>query len=181
MATVFNDRISEAWKSSQWIIDEMFDHGMCFMEGYLPSIDLTLLETNLERLSDLSSSFDLSRSTWSDSASESDWNQTYQRHEYVSFFQSKRIIMLHFDYLMRCAEYEFVIKLMIEPEANLEVIIYRENFLPRNETQDRFFAACYHLKYLHELFHAPALFLGPDTLSYPQWPDVVPDEWQRLL
>ena len=89
--------------------------------------------------------------------------------------------MLHVDYLMACSGYEFAIKLIIEPDANLEVIIYRENFLPRNETQERFEVTCYHLKYLHRLFHGPALFIGPDTLNYPKWPDVVPDEWQRLL
>ena len=181
MTTAFDDRINEAWSESQWILDDMFDSGMCFFEGYIPVVDLTGLESRLSQLTDKPSSIDFSHSVWSESTSETDWNRTYPLKDYVRFFQTGRISMLHADYIAVCAGYSFTFKLIFEREANLEVICYRDNLLPRNETQDRFKAACHHLKDLHILFDGKALFLGPDTLNYPVWPNLVPDEWQRLL
>jgi len=179
MQASFDERVASAWVDSQWIIDEMFNGGMCLFEGYIPSIDLDLLEESLPRLTD--GAIDFRYSTWSDSTTESDWNRTYPSSDYVSFFHSGRIVLLHADYVADCDGHPFTFKLMFEPEGNLEVICYRENLLPRSETHDRFKAACHHLKDLYVLFHGEALFLGPDSQDYPEWPDFVPDEWQRLL
>ncbi len=48
----FNDRVMVAWRHGQWMIDDMFDQGMCFFEGYISTIDTNLLEVRLGELRD---------------------------------------------------------------------------------------------------------------------------------
>ena len=179
MPTSFDKRIEQAWTDSDWIIEDMFDNGMCFFEGYVPAIDLDSLSAVLPQLTD--ASIDCQTSTWSDDTDESDWNRVYTLSDYVKFFRAGRIVLLHADYSVTVSGYDFTFKLMFEPDANLEIIVYRENLLPRTETHLRFVAACHYLRHLQSTFAGAALFLGPDTLNYPVWPDIVPKEWQRLL
>lgn len=180
MAPSFDDRIAQLWTSQQWLFDEMFAHGMCFIEGYIPSIDLQCLDVSCERLAKLSTEIDYRSSTWSNESTKDEWTRSYTPQQYCQMFRLGKIVMLHVDYTAPCDGYDLTFKLMIEPLGNLEVIVYRENFLPREETHERFHAACVHLKCLQGLFSGPVLFLGPDTLTYPAWPDTVPQEWCRL-
>ena len=180
MASSFDDRIVRAWTSEKWLFDAMFAEGMCFIEGYLPSIDLQRLEVSFDRLAKLPAELDFRRSIWSNESTEEEWTHSYTPNQYRQMFSSEKIVMLHVDYTAPCDGFDLTFKLMIEQLGNVEVIVYRENFLPREETYERFHAACLHLKHLQELFGGPALFLGPDTLNYPEWPDTVPQEWYRL-
>ena len=179
MSDSFDERVEQAWAESDWIIEDMFDNGMCFFEGFIPSVDLAVLDSALPHLTD--SPVNCQYSVWSNDTSESDWNRTYPLADYISFFRNGRILMLHVDYSVAVSGFDFTLKLIFEPDADLEIIFYRENLLPRTETRDRFVAACHYLSRLKSTFNGPALFLGPDTLNYPVWPDVVPKEWQRLL
>ena len=179
MPNSFDERVEQAWTDSDWIIEDMFDNGMCFFEGYVPAIDLDSLAEVLPQLTD--TSIDCQSSTWSNNTNESDWNRAYPLSDYVTFFRDGRIVLLHADYSVTVSGYDFILKLMFGPDANLEIIFYRENLLPRTETRARFIAACHYLRHLQSTFDGAALFLGPDTLNYPAWPDVVPKEWQRLL
>ena len=179
MSNPFDERVEQAWTDSDWIIEDMFDNGMCFFEGYVPAVDLESLNSTLPKLTD--TPIDCQYSTWSNDTDESDWNRTYALSDYVTFFRNGRIVLLHADYTATVAGFDFTLKLMFEPDANLEIIFYRDNLLPRTETRARFTAACHYLRHLHGAFNGEALFLGPDTLNYPVWPNVVPKEWQRLL
>ena len=103
MTIAFDHRISEAWSESQWILDEMFDNGMCFFEGYVLAVDLTALESPFSRLTGDTSSIDFSSSVWAESTSEVDWDRTYPLEDYVKLFQSGQILMLQADYVCDCA------------------------------------------------------------------------------
>lgn len=178
MPPSFDERVEQFWAASDWMIDDMFNGGMCFFEGYVPAIDLDLLDTVLPQLA--GASIDFRCSTWSNDTNGSDWNRVYQLSEYVTFFRAGKILSLHADYTVAQAGFDFTLKLMFEPEGNLEIIFYRENLLPRTETRARFKAACHYLCHLKSVFHGAALFAGPDTLDYPQWPGSIPKEWFQL-
>ena len=174
----FDERVHRAWTEGEWIIDEMFNEGMAFFEGYIPAIDLDRLDVALSQLTE--HELDCTYSVWSNDTSETDWNHVYPLPEYIKFFRSGRIHMLDVQYSVNFSTYSFGLKLIFLPDADLEIIFCRENLLPRNETQPRFIAACNYLRHLQMLLGGEALFLGPDTLNYPDWPDTVPPEWQRL-
>lgn len=178
MPPSFDQLVEQAWTDSAWMIDDMFNHGMCFFECYIPAIALESLESSLNELTD--SGLDCSNSVWGEDTAEADWHRTYSLVEYVSFFRSGRIHLLHADYNVNFAGYTFTLKLMFEREGNLEIIFYRENLLPRAETHARFVAACQYFRRLHSLFQGAALFIGPDGLDYPDWPHSAPPQWFRL-
>jgi hypothetical protein len=179
MASSFKDRVNEAWNESPWIVEELFDHGMCFFEGYIPDIELDNLKDGLVRLSQTTSSVDYSFSVWDNTTTPEVMSQKYTVEEYVSFLRSSRIVCLHANVETICAGYSFFFKLIFWPNAELNIIVYRQNLLPKDETQNRFLAVCSYFKSLYELFGGKALFLGPDTLDYPNWPDLSPGTWQR--
>lgn len=179
MHEAFDQLVEQAWTEFTWTIDDMFNHGMCFFEGYIPAIALGSLESFLAQLTH--SKLDCSHSVWGENTSEADWHRTYSLAEYVSFFHSGRIYMLHVDYRVNFCGYMFNLKLIFEREGNLEIIFYRENLLPRTETHARFVAACQYFRHLCSLFQGAALFIGPDGLGYPDWPHSAPPQWLRLL
>ena len=52
MPNSFDERVEQAWTDSDWIIEDMFDNGMCFFEGYVPAIELESLDSTLPKLTD---------------------------------------------------------------------------------------------------------------------------------
>ncbi|NNE84815.1 MAG: hypothetical protein HKN28_12690 [Alphaproteobacteria bacterium] len=125
----------------------------------------------------------LTAAIWSDETTESDWNKNYELAEYVAFFDSRKVVMLHFDYEIRVGNTNLSQRLMIEKfhrETALEIICYREPILSASNPKQAISDAVSEFRNLKRLFQGDALFLGPDTLNYPKSPTDYPKEWLKI-
>lgn len=173
----------EIWPWFGPVMEEMKYEGMCFFEGYIPSIAERALLSPLSELEGRAKYCNCIMSTWSNETTELDWNKVYDLAEYVDFFSSGRILRLHFDYEVRSGGTNLSQKLMFDKDdraTSLEIICYREPILsspnPRQAVADAVSEICN----LKRLFAGDALFLGPDTLDYPKSATDNPKEWLRI-
>ena len=174
----------EVWEKSNEIIEEM-QKGMCFFEGFLPSIQFNKIRDALQNLSTRAPNFDCTQSVWENKTTPEDWNRKYELEECLKFFEAGKIYHLHFDYTFQTKCIELYLKLIFIPsiertKADVEIICYREGLQPWEEAKERFFLAIDHLRGLKECLNCSALLIGPDTLNYPDWPQEVPGEWLRV-
>lgn len=169
----------EIWPLFDWVLDEMRS-GMGFFEGYLPTIRSDLLPP-LTTLIDRSQSHDFTTSTWSNDTTETGGNTDYSVPEFIEFFRSGDIVMLDFDYTVQTRALE--LRLMFEKDDTgtaLEIICYREPILGSDNPKEAVATAISEFRYLRRLFQGDALFIGPDTLDYPESATEYPKVWLRI-
>ena len=172
----------QIWLNFSWIIDEMKD-GMCFFEGYIPSVETEDLQPRLSELINNSQSWSSLYSVWSNNTTKSDWERKYTISEYLEFFRAGKIILLHFDYERKTEGLSIHQKLIFEKCGEiltLEIICYREAILESAYPKDALEKSISELRYIKKLFNGDSLFIGPDTLNYPKNKDDNPKEWLRI-
>jgi len=158
----------------------MFDEGMCFYEAYITNFPLPRFTETLERFASNHPALTLTDSVWRNDTPESIMAAHHSVEDYANYYLQGKLSLLTCDYTTHVQSFDFNVRLMFEPPANLEIIMRRENLLPHNEMEDRFVASCAHFSRLRDIFGGTALFLGPDTLDYPESANVAPDVWLKL-
>jgi len=169
-----------AWLWFQPILEDMFDEGMCFYEAYITNFALPRFTETLGRFVSDHPALTLTDSVWQNDTPESMMAANHSVADYANYFLHGELSLLNCDYKTRVQTFDFNVRLIFEPPANLEIIMRRENLLPRDQTEDRFVASCAHFSRLRDIFGGTALFLGPDTLDYPESANVAPDVWLKL-
>jgi hypothetical protein len=173
----------DIWPQFSWVIDELREEGMCFIEGYIPLIGQTDLLTPISELIGRSKCFDFSYSVWSENTTETERERDYSSAEYTELFRSNQVVTLHFDYEYETDHIVLNQKLMIEKndsEISLEIICYREAILQSDDSKEAVETALSEFRYLKHLFDGDALLIGPDTLDYPVSGTEFPKEWLRI-
>lgn len=173
----------QIWSEFKWVIDEMKD-GMCFFEGYIPSIGQEDLGKKLRKLIGASITCTFMDSVWSNDTTESDWEKEHTPSEYIEFFTSDKILILHLNYEKKTDDIVINLKLIFEKEngllKTLEIICYRESILGSNNPEKAVEIVINELRYLNQLFKGDSLFIGPDTLNYPKNKNENLKEWLRI-
>jgi len=179
MSTQHAKSDDEIWRWFQPCLEDMFDDGMCIYAGYITEFVLPEFKSNLYTFAIEHEPADFTGSVWQNETEESVMTSQHSIEEYADFYLKKQLSLLICDYSTRVDDAEFKIRLIFEPTADLEIVIHRDNLLPRSETKRRLAASCNHLAQLRETFGGSALFLGPDTLDYPESPETAPKYWVR--
>ena len=179
-------RFDEIWPRFSWVIEEM-RNGMCFFEGYVPSLGGSGLLDPLSKLMERADSHTFRMSTWSNETAASDWSRQYSVGEYVEFFESGGIHTLNFDYEVLASRTPLVLKLLFnrdrsggQSEVALEIVCYRDTLLSSPEPKQAIADAIAEFRALKFLFCGDALFLGPDTLDRPRSATDFSPEWLRI-
>ena len=170
------------WEKFEYIIEEMLD-GLAFFEGYLLNLSPEKLDSAILSLSShpLNATFDFS--IWSNESTKEEWEKSYTPEEYIEFFKSQKIILLQTEYLTFQNEFELHLKLIIEEwKDNLiaEIICYRTPILSSHNPKYAIKAAITEFIRLKDLFGGGSLFIGPDTLKYPENNETYPSEWIKI-
>ena len=76
--------------------------------------------------------------------------------------------------------FRLIIQNTNDGKVDLEIICYREGLQPWDEAKSRIMLPIQHFRKLQSSFKGQGLYVGPDTLNYPSWPDTAPDEWMRI-
>ncbi len=173
----------QIWPEFKWVIDEMKD-GMCFFEGYIPTIGQEDLSKKLQKLIDASVTYTFMYSVWSNDTTESEWEKEYTLSEYIGFFSINKILLLHFNFEKKIDDIVINLKLIFEKEngilKTLEIICYREPILGSGNPKKAVEVAINELRYLRQLFEGDSLFIGPDTLNYPKNKNEHLKEWLKI-
>ncbi|MEP3234044.1 MAG: hypothetical protein ABJO30_14560 [Hyphomicrobiales bacterium] len=172
------------WQEFDYIIDEISNHGMCFFVGYLPSISNDNMDAGLRALTDAPLKADLRNSVWSDSSVEQERRRSYSAEEYLELFKSGKITMLNAEYRPTQCGLQLHLKLMIDKrddKLDLENISYREPILSCDEPKRGVKTAATEFVRLKKLFDGEVLFVGPDTLNYPDDTGTHPKEWIKIV
>jgi len=175
-------KFDEIWPHFSWVIEEMRD-GMGFFEGYITSIGENNLLVPLSKLIWRARSHSFTSSAWSDETTEADRERDYDAADYVAFFDSGRIAMLDFEYEFRAGNADLDQKLMFDRDeagTALEIICFRDAILSSPEPKQVIADAISEFRHLKHLFQGDALFLGPDTLDYPQSATDYPRAWLKI-
>lgn len=173
----------DIWPHFSWVLDDMRDHGMVFFEGYIPILGQRELSAPLAALVDRAVSHTFMRSTWSNEADVSLWNQDHDTATYLSFFESRQILTLHFDYEACIGRTPLVLKLMFDRDDSrtaLEIICYRDAILASSDPKQAVADAIAEFRNLKQLFRGDALLLGPDTVDVPTSATEFPQVWLRI-
>lgn len=170
------------WPRFKWVIDELKE-GMCFFEGYIPTISEDELLSPLSNLISRARNHSFKSSVWSNDTSESDWEKEYSHSQYVESFYSNKIHMLHFDYELETDAIVLSHRLIFERDdvnTALEIICYRGPILESIDPKESVKTAICEFQFLKNLFKGNALFIGPDTLDYPSSSTEYPDLWIKI-
>lgn len=169
-----------AWLWFQPILEDMFDGGMCFFEAYITSFPLPQFRETLERFAAEHLAMTLADSVWQNDMPESMMAASHSVADYANYFLRGDLSLLTCDYAVCVQTFDFNVRLIFEPPDNLEIIMRRENLLPRDQMKARFIASCGYFARLRAVFGGTALFLGPDTLDYPESANIAPEHWLKL-
>ncbi len=164
------------------LIDDIKD-GACFFEGYIPSIDKDDLNGKLLQLMGESIRHTFIFSVWSDDSTEAEWEQEYPLSKYIDYFNTKKILILHYSYEKIIQGISFNIKLMFEDlseSRTCEIICYSEPILESNNPPEAIKIAIGELRHLRSVFEGDSLFIGHATLNYPKTKDDDLREWLRI-
>ncbi len=170
------------WSQFNWVIDKMKE-GMCFFEGYIPGIGQDDLLFSLSELIRRTRIQSFKSSVWSNDISEAEREKEYTPSQYVELFHTNKIVLLGFYYELETDIVVINQKLMFEKTkaaTALEIICYREPILGSNNPKEAVRSAIREFQHLNHLFKGNALFIGPDTLSYPTSSTEYPNEWLRI-
>ena len=180
MSTQHAKSNDEIWRWFQPCLEDMFDDGMCIYAGYITDFDLREFKSNLNTFAIGHESADFTGSVWQNETEQSVMPSRHSIEKYADFYLTEQLSLLICDYSTRVDDAEFKFRLIFEPTADIEIVIHRDNLLPRGEMKRRFAASCNHLAQLMDTFDGSALFLGPDTLDYPESPETAPRHWLRI-
>lgn len=172
----------DIWPQFNWVIEEMQD-GMSLFEGYIPTIDQDELLDSLLEMIRRTRVHSLKSSIWSNDATDNEMKREYTPAQYVELFRANRIICLHFIYEMEADSITLEQMLMFEKDdlgIVLEIICYREPILGSDNYREAVSEAISEFRYLKQLFGGEALFIGPDTSSYPKSNTECPEEWLKI-
>ncbi len=172
----------KVWEKFNYIIEEMQD-GVCFFEGYILNVSMKKLEEGIKSLCTTPFNAMLDYSVWSDESTKEEWAKSYKPEQYLDLFKANKIICLQPEYLTIQHEYKLHIKLMIDTiddKTTIEIICYRDPILDSKDPKQAIDAAIMEFIRLKKLFGGSSLFIGPDTLSYPEDDQTYPDEWIKV-
>ena len=173
----------DIWNDFEYIIEDMRT-GMAFFEGFILNVSEKKLEQGIKSLCSPPFNANLELSTWSNESTKEEWEKSYKTEEYIEFYQVDKIVMLQPEYLTRQNDFEVHLKLMIEKwEACTiaEIICYRDPILESDDPKRAVNAAIIEFVRLKKLFGGSSLFIGPDTLNYPEDDETYPKEWIKII
>ncbi len=173
----------EIWKQFDYVVKEMRDCGMCFFEGFILSLSNEKIHQGVRSLCGSPLNADLSLSTWSDGSTKEDREKTYSTDQYVELFDRGKISTLQLEYHPIQNDVRLHIKLMIEKWYGMiiaEIICFREPILASSDPKQAVYLSVLEFLRLKALFVGSSLFIGPDTLNYPESDDIYPEEWIKL-
>jgi hypothetical protein len=173
-----NTKFENIWRDFEWVLNDMRD-GMVFLEGYLLKIKTEDLINHLRSIDKAINPESFQNPTWANKTTEKDWNKIYSPEEYVRLFKNGDILTLHFNYKKKIESDTLEIKLMFAG-AHLEVVCYRDPILNSANPKQAIKAFIIHCEQLLSLFEGDSLFIGPDTLSYPDNAQNYPKEWIKI-
>lgn len=174
---------SDIWNDFEYVVEDM-RNGMCFFEGYIMNVSEKRIEDGIKSLCCAPFNATLQLSTWSNESTEEEWQKSYTTEEYLEFYRVDKIVSLQPEYLTRQNGFELHLKLMIEKWENFtvaEIICYRETILESAAPKRAINAAIIEFVRLKKLFGGSSLFIGPDTLNYPEDDETYPKEWIKVI
>lgn len=173
----------EVWRQFDYVVKEMRDEGVCFFEGFILSLSNEKIDQALQSLCGATFDATLNLSTWLNGSTKEEWEKTYSTDQYFESFKTGNIITLQPEYEPLQNEIKLHIKIMIEKwddKMIAEIICYREPILASRDAKQAVHAAVIEFLRLKELFGGSSLFIGPDTLNYPESDDIYPSEWIKV-
>jgi hypothetical protein len=182
-AWVEMNEFKNIWNKFEHVIDEMRT-GMGFFEGFILNVSEEKIEAGIRSLCSAPFNAKLELSTWSNESTKEEWGKSYKTEEYLEFYRRKKIITLQPEYLTYQNDFELHLKLMIEKwEAFtvVEIICYRDQILDSIDPKRAVKAAINEFIRLKNLFEGTSLFIGPDTLNYPENDETYPEEWIKII
>ncbi len=174
----------QIWPQFQDLIDELYS-GMCFFEGYIPNTQVNDLTFPFAELTNSSLSHTYEFSTWSNETTKAEWEKTYSPAEYLEFFRTGKILMLHFNYERNIDGLSVKMKLILwhAHDGNgktVEIICDRNAIINSKNIKLSVKKAIAEIRRIMYLFDGNALFIGPDTLDYPESPNDYPSLWIKI-
>ncbi len=171
------------WKNFEYVIDEMRT-GMGFFEGFILNVSEEKIEAGIRSLCSSPFNAKLELSTWSNESTKEEWEKSYKTEQYLEFYRVDKIITLQPEYLTYQNGFELHLKLMIqkwEAFTVAEIICYRDPILDSIDPKRAVNAAINEFIRLKDLFEGSSLFIGPDTLNYPENDETYPEEWIKII
>lgn len=173
----------DIWKRFGYIIDEM-RAGMAFFEGFILNVSEKKIEAGIQSLCSSPFNATLELSTWSNESTKEEWEKSYKTKEYLDLYRADKIITLQPEYLTCQNGLELHFKLMIEKWEEFtvaEIICYRDPILDSIDPKRAVKTAINEFIRLRDLFEGSSLFIGPDTLNYPEDDETYPEEWIKII
>lgn len=110
-------------------------------------------------------------------------DQEYSAIEQLDLFKTGKLSILALDYDYIQDGNRLKHRLIIEKwdeQTIVEIICYREPILISADPKKAVASAILEFRRLKELFGGSSLFIGPDTLNYPENDESYPDEWIKV-
>jgi len=171
------------WEQFDYVIREMRDEGMCFFEGFILSVSDEKLYEAIRSLCSPPLDAALKLSTWSNDTTKEERNKFYTTDQYLELFRVGKIVTLQPEYEPIQNEIKLHLKIMIEKWDNkltAEIICYRGPILSSHDPKQAVRAALLEFLRLKQLLGGSTLYIGPDTLNYPESAKIYPEEWIKI-
>jgi hypothetical protein len=171
------------WEKFSYVLEEM-RNGMAFFEGFILNVSLDTIDSGIKSLCSPPYNATLNLSTWSNDSSKEDWARNYSVEKYVELYKTGKIITLQPEYLTHRNGHLIHLKLMVEEwedKAIIEIMCYRDLILNSPTPKLAVHAAILEFIRIKELFLGSTLFIGPDTLNYPESDNYYPKEWIKIV
>ena len=172
----------DIWSRFSHAIDEMND-GMCHFEGYVPSVsDHNLLHALLGVFAH-TDSYRVGHRVWADDATDQETDNGRDVSSCVDLLLAGRVLLLGFDYEFQTGSTQLRHRLIIEKNdarIPLEILCDRGPILSSPDPRSAVADAISEFRRIKRLFKGDALFVGPDTVQYPENADDYPSCWLRV-
>ena len=171
------------WTQFDYVIGEMRDGGMCFFEGFILSVSDEKIDEGIQTLCSAPYDATLNLSTWFNDSTKEGLEKIYTTEQYLALFRAGKISTLQSEYEPIQNQIKLHLKLMIEKWGDktiAEIICYREPILSNHNQKLAVEAAVLEFLRLKQLFGGSSLFIGPDTLNYPEDDHIYPKEWIKI-
>ena len=172
----------EIWPRFSYVIDEMKD-GMCFFEGYVPSVGDRNLLPLLSYVFEHANSHRVGHCVWSDDATDEEMAKGCDATSCVDLFDSGRVVLMSFNYEVQAGNTQLRHRLFfekIDSRIPLEILCDRGPILSSPDPRAAVAEAVSEFRRLKRMFKGDALFVGPDTVQYPESADDYPSCWLRI-
>ena len=172
----------DIWTRFSHVIDEMKD-GMCFFEGYVPSVGDHNLLPPLLGVFEGADIHRVGHCVWADDAADQKMADGNDMASCVDQFLAGRVPLLGFDYEFHTGRTKLQHRLFfekIDTRIPLEVLCDRGPILSSPDPRSAVADAISEFRRIKHLFQGDALFIGPDTVQYPESADDYPSCWLRV-